>query len=417
VYAQQFHRSFNPLLILTPWSILQGGAAFSTDLTAYRAGAAFDADVEVSRKLRVLYGGEGFHELTNGDSISDFLSPDNLANLPILCPREPAMGGGAVTPVAGCPLTFAYGANRTVLGAYVDPQWRPSKKLILDAGVRLQAAPEALGNLSYPLTTTLGGTIVYNFLTNWHLKLNYAQGFRPPVFNNTSSNGQGVEIGGNPDLKVETTDAAQAEINARIYKGDRRIRELSFRIDGSYTLLQNLIQVQSGNYANTADKALYSAEFLGKLYIQGGHRIELGYTWLRGDSADKGRLRYIPEHWFSLAGVWALASKVTATTTLKVTGATEDANRLVEYRDATPMDRVTVYATDMTMDLLPPIAELNLGVQYSPTPKLSFRATVYNALVQHSYQPDVFFDYEPHLEYLPNPYEGFRAYFSAMYAY
>jgi outer membrane receptor for ferrienterochelin and colicin len=237
------------------------------------------------------------------------------------------------------------------------------------------------------------------------------------VFNNTSSNGQGVEIGGNPDLKVETTDAAQAEINARIYKGDRRIRELSFRIDGSYTLLQNLIQVQSGNYANTADKALYSAEFLGKLYIQGGHRIELGYTWLRGDSADKGRLRYIPEHWFSLAGVWALASKVTATTTLKVTGATEDANRLVEYRDATPMDRVTVYATDMTMDLLPPIAELNLGVQYSPTPKLSFRATVYNALVQHSYQPDVFFDYEPHLEYLPNPYEGFRAYFSAMYAY
>ena len=28
-----------------------------------------------------------------------------------------------------------------------------------------------------------------------------------------------------------------------------------------------------------------------------------------------------------------------------------------------------------------------------------------------------FFDYEPHLEYLPNPYEGFRAYLSALYQY
>jgi outer membrane receptor protein involved in Fe transport len=421
VYAQQFVRTFNPLIILTPRAGVEGGAAFGADLTSYRAGAAFDADVEVSRKLRVLYGAEGFHEFMNGDTISDFVSPDNLALLPIRCPQEPD-GMGSIVAIPGCPVTFAYAANRTVLGAYVDPQFRPSKKLILDAGVRLQVAPGALGNLSYPLTTTLGGTIVYNFLANYHLKLNYAQGFRPPVFNNTSSNGEGVEIGGNPNLKVETSDAAQAEINGRIYKGDRRIRELSFRIDGSYTLLQNLIQVQSGNYANTADKALYSVEFLGKLYVQGGHRIELGYTWLRGDSADKGRMRYIPEHWFNLGGVWALANKLTATTTLKVTASTEDANRLVEYRNATLngsdiMNSVTVQATDLVMDLLPPVAELNLGVQYAPTQKLAFRVTVYNALLQHSYQPDVFADYEPHLEYLPNPFEGFRAYFSAMYSY
>ena len=32
----------------------------------------------------------------------------------------------------------------------------------------------------------------------------------PPVFNNTSSNGEAIEIGGDPNLKVETSDAAQA---------------------------------------------------------------------------------------------------------------------------------------------------------------------------------------------------------------
>lgn len=52
-----------------------------------------------------------------------------------------------------------------------------------------------------------------------------------------------------------------------------------------------------------------------------------------------------------------------------------------------------------------------------PLRGLAVRATAYNALLQHAYQPDVFFDYEPHAEYLPNPYEGFRAYLSALYQY
>jgi hypothetical protein len=180
-----------------------------------------------------------------------------------------------------------------------------------------------------------------------------------------------------------------------------------------------------------------SLEFLGKLYLQGGHRIELGYTYLRGDTSDKGRLLALPENWFSLAGVWSLyGNKLTATTTFRVTGAAEDPNRLVEYRGSTystcpasdptcstgpkagsVIDPVTVLATDLVLDRLPPIADLSLGIQYSPTPKLAIRASAYNALFSHAYQPDVYFDYEPHLEYLPNPYEGFRAYLSMMYQY
>jgi outer membrane receptor protein involved in Fe transport len=421
-YVQQFYRSFNPVTFAAPSSLIQGGASFNTPLTSYRAGGAFDADVEVSSKFRVLYGAEGFHEWMD-DSISTFVSPDDLTRLPTLCPREYGSTMTPIVPELGCPLVFAYATSRTVFGAYVDPQWRPSKKLILDAGIRLQFAPGALGTLSYPLTTTAAATAVYNFVPNWHLKLNFAQGFRPPVFNNTSTNAEGVELGGNPNLKVETSDAAQAEINARIYKGEHRIRELSFRIDGSYTRLQNLIAFSSGSYINSADRALYSAEFLGKLYLQGGHRIELGYTWLRGESADLGALRYIPENWFSLGTVFSLiANKLTATTTLKVMGAAEDPNRLVEYRNSTlsgnnVMNPVTVAATDLVMDRLPPIAELSAGVQYSPTPKIALRATVYNALFQHSYQPDVEYNYAPELEYLPNPYESFRAFVSAMYSY
>src|SRR5262249_11680165 len=157
---------------------------------------------------------------------SQFLSPYDLTRLPILCPREYDPARMALVPVAGCALPFAFDTRRTVLGAYIDPQWRPSKELILDAGARLpgappstgtrlQVAPPSLGTLTYALEPTFAGTIVWSFIPNWHLKLNYAQGFRPPVFNNTTSNGEGLQIAGNPNLKVETSEATQAEVNAR----------------------------------------------------------------------------------------------------------------------------------------------------------------------------------------------------------
>ena len=152
--------------------------------------------------------------------------------------------------------------------------------------------------------------------------------------------------------------------------------------------------------------------------MQGGHRIELGYTWLRGDSSDKGRMRNLPEHWFNLATVFQLVpGKLSATTNLTVLGAAEDPNRLVEYRDATTSMPVTVAPTDLVMDRLPPIAELSLGLTWTPREKLAIRASMFNVLSGHTYQPDAFFDYEPHLEYLPNPYEGFRAYLSALLQY
>jgi hypothetical protein len=117
-----------------------------------------------------------------------------------------------------------------------------------------------------------------------------------------------------------------------------------------------------------------------------------------------------------------IPNKLTATTRLKVTGAAEDPNRIVEYRGLTvdamgAPQSISVAATDLVLDRLPPIAELSLGLTYTPTKRLAIRASAYNVLVGHTYQPDVFFDYEPHLEYLPNPNAGFRAYVSALYSY
>jgi outer membrane receptor protein involved in Fe transport len=432
-YAQQFSRGVYPLAVLSPSSSIPGGVSFTGNMTNYRVGSAFDGDVEVVKPLRILYGAEAFADWVpdnHGDSLqgagspSIFHGPYDLSRLPLPCPRTYDPATNAIVPVPGCPLTLTFESSRSVMGAYINPQLRPRKGLILDAGARVQVAPEELGTLGYPLNVTTAGTLVWNFVKNWHLKLNYAQGFRPPVFNNTSANGEAVQFGGQPDLEVETSDAMQAEINARIFKGERRIRELSFRLDASYTHLKNLIQISSGAFRNSGDRAIASAELLGKLNIQGGHRLELAYTWQRVATADRGLIKSLPENWFNFGSVFNLVTdRLTFMTNLKVAGSAEDPNRLVEYRGTTygdngyTMNPVIVVPTDLVLDKLPPVADLSLGLTWTPNSKMLLRATVYNALMQHAYQPDAFFDYEPHAEYLPSPYEGIRAYVSANYQY
>jgi outer membrane receptor protein involved in Fe transport len=430
-YASTFLRSLGPLQIHNPSSINPGGLSFQANNNSYRAGLNIDGDVELSKAIRVQYGAEGFSEWKpvttdrsrQGTGIeATFVSPVDLTRLPVLCPRKFNPATGQVEILEGCPVTFAFEARRTVFGVYVNPQWRPSKKLILDIGARLQAAPSALGTLSYPLNAIFAGTAVWNFIPNWFAKLNYAQGFRPPIFNNNVANGRAIQIGGRPDLSVETSDALQGEVNARIFKGQRRIRELSFRADVSYTRLQNLVSIQAGVYENSADRVLTSAELLAKLYVQGGHRIELSYTWLQGTSGDKGRLRYMPAHWFNLSGVWNLAKRVSATSNIRISGAGEDTNRLIEYRDLEPSafgggKSVLVTPADLVVDRIPAAAELSVGVSWQPMDSFTVSANMYNALRAQNYQPDAFFDYEPRLEFQPNPSEGFRAYLNASYSY
>lgn len=430
-YYQQFIRDFHPLDVLAPSTTLPGGLELNTNYLSYRSGGAFDTDVEMARHFRVLAGAEAYHEWKPEDSglsrqgpgtATNFPGPSNLLRLPLLCPRQ--YMNGMLVPLPNCPLTAVFPADRSVIGAYINPQYRPTPTLIFDAGARVSVAPSALGSLSYRANPSFQGAIVWNFIPNWHLKLNYAEGFRPPTLNSTGGNGEAISIGGDPNLLVEQSRAGQAEINARIFKGDRSVRELSFRVDGSYTRLTNLIQTTAGKYNNSGERAIMSAEFLGKLYLAGGHRVEFGYTWLRGESSDIGMLRTLPQHWFNLATVWSLWPKrLTATTNLKVAGAGEDPNRLVEYRGigftatGAPMGTVRTLATDLVLDRLPPIAELFAGIQYTPTQKIAISANVYNALYAHTYQPDAFSDFEPHLEYLPNPNEGFRAYLTASLQY
>ena len=69
------------------------------------------------------------------------------------------------------------------------------------------------------------------------------------------------------------------------------------------------------------------------------------------------------------------------------------------------------------MDRIPATAELAFGVTWLATAKMVITAEVFNALNGRFYQPDLFGDYEPRLEFQPNPFEDLRAYIGATYSY
>jgi len=427
VYGIQFVRDFQQLQVFSPSSLLETGLAIGLDQSSFRFGANYDGDVELPGDIRVLYGGEVARSLYTDNQEGSIQGPGRQANIfaPLdlnrtnsPCPIMPDPDNMGLTLfVPNCPLTGGFEADRTILGAYVNPQWKPFKNLTFDGGVRVQSAPNALSDsdLGYDTQLLFSGAAVLNFLRDWHLKINYAEGFRPPVFNNVQSNGAGIQVEGDPTLEVETSQAIQGEVNARLFKGKNQIREFNFRADYSYSRLENLIQIVGGRYVNEAPRGIHSAEFLGKMYLQGGHRVELSYTWLLINSELRGRLKTLPEHWFNIAGVFNLIDgRLLATTTLRIRGAMEDANRIVEYRDVDELGengfatQVSTDAHDILLDRLPPSANLQAGLMFRASDSITFTANAFNAFNSRFFQPDAFSDFEPRFEFLPNPYQDFR---------
>ena len=58
-----------------------------------------------------------------------------------------------------------------------------------------------------------------------------------------------------------------------------------------------------------------------------------------------------------------------------------------------------------------------VGLSYTGVDRLRLTAFAYNALNQRYYQPDVFYAFEPRIEFLANPATDFRFQLHATYAY
>ncbi|HEX6836861.1 MAG TPA: TonB-dependent receptor, partial [Polyangia bacterium] len=266
-----------------------------------RGGITLDSDLVLPHGIRLLFGGEVFYESVSGSTVS-FATPANAALLPLYCPVDVAG-----KPLPNCPRQFTNDASRIVGAVYLNAQWQVVRRLALDGGVRLQ---EAFGERPYALQPLGSAALVWNFLPDFHLKANYATGFRPPVFNVTDSPQGGLNYGGSPTLKTETSQSFQGEVNARLLRNVERVRELELRLDYSYTFLDNVIQVRSGQYDNTGKRSIHSVELYSKLYLNGDHFVQLSYTFLDARTTDAGVIRTTPNHWVTVGVSFNLVKRL-----------------------------------------------------------------------------------------------------------
>ncbi|MBI5480524.1 MAG: TonB-dependent receptor [Deltaproteobacteria bacterium] len=437
-YYTNFKRSFGPTQILPAWlPLLQGGLMFATDPRVERMGGTVDLDLKIRNNLRLLFGAEGFREsVRDGDTY--FTSPWPQG-LPLACPWTDAtlakgnMGKvgpvrdprdypvGAATPeglASQCPIAFVFNSDRVVTAGYVDLQFKPYDKLMLEAGYRAQAAPA--GKRTYGLQNLASGAAVFQFLPDFHLKVNYASGFRPPVFQNTDSNGEGVNYTSSPHLKPETSQSVQGEINARVLRNVRRVQGLTLRADYSYTILDNLIRVINGHYQNSGQRGIHSAEFLAKLHLVGDHQLFMTYTYLRAMDSTDGEMRNVPNHWLTAGAVFTVIKRrLSVNTNLTISGAYEDVNRYIRPNANLLFGGKIARVSDQTFDRLPPQAVWQLGVRLYGLWKdrLSFDANVYNALNQRYFLSDGFYDFTARMEQRPNPADSLAFFVGATMQY
>lgn len=401
-YAIQFVRDYD--LELFPPSRLfpdgphqTGGLRFGiAGQQIFRLGAILDLAVSLPWHLRLLGGGELFYEAQTA-SRAHFVAPAADA-LPILCPLD---GSGHRLP--GCPRPYAVATSRAVAAAYLDLQWRPLPALALDGGLRLQGG---VGPRSYPLVPLGSAAVVVHPAPEYQLKVDYATGFRPPVFQNTSVVPGGVGFGANPRLRTESSRAFEGEFQARVLREVRQIRQLLLRVDYSYTVLTDIIQIRGGVYGNTGKRALHSIEGYAKLALAGGHVLQAGYTYLHAVTADAGVVRTTPNHWASFGASFNLIEHLLAVNlTLTIFGAYEDPNR---YPSGAVGDLTIERTSDLTWDRLTPVADLQLGFHLRLLAgRLLFSGQVYNVLNQHAFYPDAFADLTPTLEIQPLSAPGF----------
>jgi outer membrane receptor protein involved in Fe transport len=373
----------------------------------FRVGGTADLDVNLPFNIRLLAGGEFFYEAIR-DSNERFSAPTNPDSLPIICPVD-AMGNRLPT----CPRVYTDDTGRYVAAGYLSAQWRPVQKLTLDGGVRIQ---KGFGDLAYDLVPLGSAAIVYNFLPDYHLKLNYATGFRAPPFQDTSIGVGGISYGANKALKTESSQSFQGELNARVLRNVRKIRELELRADYSYTVLSGLIQIQRGIYGNLGKRGIHSAEGYAKLYLNGDHFLQASYTYLYAVTTDSGVIRAMPNHWFVIGGSFNLIKSLfDVNVNLSIFGAYEDPNRYPSAAAANfgqpgySTSTTTAKISDLTFDRLTPVGLLQLGFRLRfIKDKLQFSGQFYNVLNQHYYYPDNFYDLTPTVETTPNPAPGFN---------
>jgi outer membrane receptor protein involved in Fe transport len=404
----QYIIRYDPANFSVPSSSLPGGIGVDQKYYSYRTGASIDTDISLPAGIRLLVGGEVFYDWMPVNYAVYRVLPallNNVANCP------PPRGDNP------CPVVVHHASNRLSSGVFASVQYRPIQTLAFSGGVRAQFAA---GKRAFDPVMLLEGAAVWTFMPEWNLKLNYAEGYRPPSLLKTD-NGNQVTWAGNPDLQVERSRAVQGEINARLLQDVGAIRQLTIRADVAYTWVDDFISIIDSRFLNISKIGIQVVELLAKLSFKRGHSLSLGYTLNDATSDEDGKVKSLPAQWLTMTAALNLwKRRLWFTTNVSFIGAWENPNhyparsagkvRLGNLdQNGQPIEQEILGATwpDRVMDRVGSSVLWNAGVRFA-MPKLHTQllADFYNILDSRSYYGEGFYDLTAQFEPISAPWMG-----------
>jgi outer membrane receptor protein involved in Fe transport len=383
----------------------------------WRVGANLDADLQLGDDHHLVFGAEVFSEIIRDLDRNDRLRrPVHIPGLgepgaddpgrargifgPARCPptgQHQVRVGDRLVPVDfGNDCTFteilALDTTRSVGALYLSDEWKPARQVALQPGFRVQFSN------AYDPVALLSGAFVWNVAGKTFLKLNYAEGFRPPELQATALNEltiSSVSYVPDPNLDVERSQASEIELNSVVFENAGVIKGVYLRGDYAYTVISDLVRNVSGRFVNSGQRGIHSAEVFTRIDFRGGHELSLGGHFVRAEDSVFGPVRNFP-NWVATAGgrVRLFSDHLELSTLATLIGAQEDLNRAADTGEQLIPGFTVANATDVEVEKVDPVLLLRLGVRvlHLWEDRLELSGFVYNALDQRWLEPDFFFE-------------------------
>lgn len=413
LYGVRFDVDEDPFWAFPPNSeigveALEDGVAIGLDVEQQlRYGLNLDADIEIGDHT-IVFGVETFAERLRGAYRTDTLR--RLVELPALgtiagpgnCPsagrRVVAIDGERINALFlddQCRFEerFLEDVDRAVAAFYVSDEWRLARTLAIQPGYRLQLSGD------YDAVNLFGAALVWNVVDRVFLKLNYAEGFRPPSYDSqyvVDTAVSTLSYRSSDGIRVEQSRAGEVELNAVLLEGAGAIRRLYLRGDYAYTVLTDVIRNVGGAFANSGEREIHSAELYARLDFTGRHELWLGGHFIRAEDSQFGPIRNFPN--VALTG----GARVRVVGPLELSGLAmwygpqEDANRPPgdqTFPPGTDSGLYTADAADIAVERIDSTLTLRFGARLLDLwDTLDVEAFVYNALDVRRQDPDFFFD-------------------------
>ncbi|HEX8698553.1 MAG TPA: TonB-dependent receptor [Myxococcaceae bacterium] len=283
--------------------------------------AAAHVDMQVADNVRVFAQGYAFFKRR----VVDLRNEITNEMQPVLGKRR-RFGGEARALVTAGDLSITFGGDvkddqvnnqnilpgltlddtvQTIIGGFVDAEYRPMSRLVLSAGARYdnyQIPARVWANKTDQISPR--ASIVFHAMPDLTLRTNYGRAFRAPTLAELAINQQmyAATLLGSSDLRAETLDTFEAAVD--YWPFDRRVRLTGTAF---YNLAKNFINQElifgsTSQFRNVGDARVTGFELEAAAQIPSANSsFDVAYQFLNANALPYGGgpssvLDYAPKH-------------------------------------------------------------------------------------------------------------------------